>query len=395
MRRYFRFLVFFLLSLIFSAQTAFACRFNVRETGFVDFYGEQYLLIAYIDNNTPPETIDILHSTAQKMLSESNVIFEFINIEKQENHPALSYISNKKLSSLPTLLLISPEGQSLEFPLESSKQKFKSSLTKAINKILYSPTRKELQKQTVNTYGAILLIEGKNKEENTAARQEVQEALTNITKKMDLMPKLIKNPPSIVTLKYVDRFREPVLFWSLGLDTSKMGPPYAAIFYGRARWLGPLFKGKEISKQNLSEILFIVGADCECGLDKNWLRGTALPMMWNKKTSKRIAQNLGFDPENPLTKIEISQIMRLGRYTSNESLRHPSASFKQNTSNDSFPKSANSIAAAKPPFNDDHLDSLQHQEKQTIKKSIIITVSILGFLLIFGLIIIKKHYNKL
>ena len=394
MLRYYRFIVLFLFSLIFSAQTVFACRFNVRETGFVDFNGEQYILIGYTDNNVPPEIIDIFHSTAREMLSESNVIFELINTERQKNHPAINYLKENDITALPALLLISPDGQTLVFPLEPSKQKFKKSLTKAINQIRYSPARQKLQDLIIDAYGVVFIIEGANKNKNAAAKKAAENAVENITKKMDLMPKPIKNPPVIFRLKYNERFNESVLLWVLGLNSDEKAT-YAAVLYGKVRWLGPLFKDKEISKQNLSEILFIVGADCECGLDKNWLRGTALPMIWSKKYSKRIAENLGFDPENPLTKIEINQIMRMGRYISTKNAAYPATLSSHATTNIpaadiNFYKSKQKDLKNK----DIQPDSSILQKRSPIAKSIIITIIILSILFSVGLIIVFVNSKR-
>jgi hypothetical protein len=103
--------------------------------------------------------------------------------------------------------------------------------------------------------------------------------------------------------------REKVLLWSLGLGPTAAPQPRAALLYGTARWLGPLMMGEEISEPNLTGILSIIGADCECGLDISWTLGTRLPVRWDEKVHAQVARALGFDPESPLVKLEAGRIM--------------------------------------------------------------------------------------
>ena len=99
---------------------------------------------------------------------------------------------------------------------------------------------------------------------------------------------------------------------SSSLDAEKISEPHAVVLYGKARWIGPLFKGEEITEYNLASVLFVVGADCECGFDYRWLQGTMLPARWDEKRQAQIAENLGFDPENPMIKSEMSWIIGRG-----------------------------------------------------------------------------------
>jgi len=109
-----------------------------------------------------------------------------------------------------------------------------------------------------------------------------------------------------------------VLLWSLGLDPTRITEPRAAVLFGKARWIGPLMKGAEISEPNLTGIFSLVGADCECDLDPTWIQGTRLPVRWEPKLHALVTKSLGFDPENPLIKIEVSRI--LGRRGSGKGL---------------------------------------------------------------------------
>jgi hypothetical protein len=68
-------------------------------------------------------------------------------------------------------------------------------------------------------------------------------------------------------------------------------------------------RGEEISDGNLTRIMSIIGADCECGLDLSWTRGTRLPVRWGEAVRRQAAKSLGFDPESPMVQAEVGRIL--------------------------------------------------------------------------------------
>jgi len=158
----------------------------------------------------------------------------------------------------------------------------------------------------------VLLIEGADAEQNKRAKAAASGAIKRISMQMEMMPKSIAHPPVLIVIGSDSLSREKILLWSLGLDAEKVNKPYAAVLYGRARWIGPLFEGEQITENNLAAVLFVIGDDCECGLDQRWLQGTMLPVRWDEKVQARVAESLGFDPENPMIKMEMSRIIGRG-----------------------------------------------------------------------------------
>jgi hypothetical protein len=73
-----------------------------------------------------------------------------------------------------------------------------------------------------------------------------------------------------------------------------------------------LFEGETLTSDNLTQLLSVVGADCECSLDHRWLQGTMLPARWDEALQQKVVQSIGFDPENPMTKMEMVSIVRRG-----------------------------------------------------------------------------------
>jgi hypothetical protein len=103
--------------------------------------------------------------------------------------------------------------------------------------------------------------------------------------------------------------RERIALWSLHLTPEATSEPRAAVIYGKARWIGPLMKGREIAAGNLARLFAIVGADCECGMDLAWTRGTVLPVRWTASVHQTATKSLGFDPLDPLVQIEAARIL--------------------------------------------------------------------------------------
>lgn len=389
-----RILFLLLLYQIFQVPCTFACQYNVRETGFVDLGNSPYLFVGYVNDHTSDVIKSHFNQISQEMLSETNIEFKIINIDRQKTHRALKYIDQWQINSFPAAVLVSPDSQSLPVNILNPKQKFEQSLRAAINEIVSSPFRDQILENTIKNYAAVLLIAGTNSEENKRAYKTATAVIDHIKKKMNILPKAIKYPPALIVLEYASSPEEKILLWSLGIDINALNGPYVAIIYGRGRWLGPLFTASEINKNYLSEILLVIGADCECGLDQEWLQGTMLPARWDKNKQTRIAKNLGFDPENPLIKREMSRIIRLGslyQRVSNESQNSLDQSDSQ--SNDQL----NSSSKHDQDLSDVAVtDSLSREidEEPFFKKSFYITAISLLLIFITGMVIVIRKARK-
>lgn len=296
----------------FQTLPVHACRFNVREVGFVDLGIEPYHLFCYIDQETSADIVSSLKEISYAALMGSNVESEIIDIDQQDGHPAMKYLDSRSVQSLPAAVLVSPDGQSLPVPITKPNRPFKKTLSSALDSILSSSKRKEILQQVSKTYGVVLLIEGADAQENNRAKQAASAAIEQVSSQMEMLPKPISHPPVLVLIEQKSLSQEKILLWSLGLNAGEISKPHAAVLYGRARWLGPMFVGEQITETNLAAILLVIGADCECGLDQRWLQGTMLPAKWDGKLLALVAETLEFDPENPMVKMEISGIVRRG-----------------------------------------------------------------------------------
>jgi hypothetical protein len=286
-----------------------ACRYNVRDLGFVDGTNDFYTLYGVVRQDTPGETVGQFTQAAQAAFQDANVRFEVINVDRQKEHAALQYVAKWSLAAFPALVLVSPDGHSLPVPIPEAGSSFAASLTAALKEIVSSPKRTELIQQAVQAYGVVLLIEGAEAQANQQARRAINQAIAAITADMRNLPKPIVRPPVMVSLAPELYAPEKLLLWSLGLNTEPTNSPRAAVIYGKARWIGPLMRGPEISEANLTGILAVVGADCECGMDIAWTRGTRLPGQWGEALHAQATKSLGFDAEDPLVKLEAERIL--------------------------------------------------------------------------------------
>lgn len=312
---------------------AFACRYNVREVGFVDLRIEQYHLYGFVDQNTPAEVTSTFEQISYASLLDSNIQFEIVDVNQQNEHPAIKYVHSEQIHTFPSAVLVSPDGQSLPVDVTKPAEPFEQTVRSALDDILASPKRQEILQQVIKAYGVVLLIEAADAQQNKKAKEAAGAAIEQVASQMQYLPKPIAHPPVLVEVSQESLPREKILLWSLGLDSAheittqrammdpallshglkdKLDQPHAAVLYGRARWIGPMFKGEQITQDNLTAVLFVIGEDCECDLDQRWLQGTMLPARWDENLQAQAAENLGFDPENPIVKTEISWIVGRG-----------------------------------------------------------------------------------
>jgi len=290
----------------------FGCKYNVRETGFIDLGNSYYSLYFYINGETSEEINSSMKQISHSMLIDSNIEAEMINTDEQEDHSAMEFFHLWEIQSSPAAVLVSPNGQSMVVRIEKTGEPLNRTLRSAIDEIISSRKREEIIQKVIETYGVVLLIEGENPQENKQLYHVASQAVNQISRQMKFMPKLIDHPPLVISLGSASFKEERILLWSLGLDPDDIRNTHAAVFYGRARWIGPLMKAEEITVDNLISILSIIGVDCECGIDISWVQGTMLPINWDQEIRTEVYQSLEFDPENPMVIMEVSRILKKG-----------------------------------------------------------------------------------
>ena len=79
----------------------FACKYNVRETGFIDLGFKPYIFYGYINEEIPEGMRSSFQAISASLLRDCNLEFEMINTDLQKDHPAMNYLSLCNDRSLP------------------------------------------------------------------------------------------------------------------------------------------------------------------------------------------------------------------------------------------------------------------------------------------------------
>lgn len=289
------------------ASEAPGCRYTVRDTGFVDIGASPYRLCLYAGDGHYEEMARAVKT--HPVFPDSNVKVEWIREDQEQGHPAMKYLPEGM--GAPAAVLVSPDERIMSFPLAGEPESIKISLTRSLDEVTSSPKREELLDNLLEAFCIILLIEGEDADENEITQGAAEKAMERIRPLLGSMAKPMKYPPLLMTLPNDRRAQEGILLW--GLDVHDGKSAQAAVLYGRGRRIGPVLSGESLNEQNLYGLMRIIGADCECGLDRSWLRGRMFPLAWGWDLQQKAAKELGFDPENPMVKMEVSQIIAPGR----------------------------------------------------------------------------------
>ncbi len=293
-----------------AAPVVFSCRYNVRDMGFVDLGRAFYSLFLYIDKGMSADE-DSMRNMLKTELANTNILFDVIDVDTQRNHSGLSYFSKQLRDSLPLLVLVSPEDSVFVFE-KTGKIDLEQYTAGSMDTIFHTKMTHAIKKTVTENFGAVMVIKGEDEPANQYALNQAAEAVENIRGAMNSLPKSIANPPELVVLGKEGRQKERILTWALGLTDDEPAYPAVAVFYGRMRRMGPVLTGDDIDADKLTSMLTIVGADCECGLDRYWLEGKMLPHKWQRTVRDKLAKSLDFDPENPMVKIEMMNILGKG-----------------------------------------------------------------------------------
>ena len=286
-----------------------ACRYTVRDVGFADLGNERYTFFCFIDDQVSGSQVDQLGQAASVLFGDANVRFQLVNLAKGD-HPQAKRLDNRT-PGVPAGLLLSPGGE-LAWPVNFPAAKPDNSEWSFLSSVVSSPTRDELIKKLIPAYAVILFVEGADTAQTRRARVAVEDAIKAITPLLPEMPKPVDHPPEVVVVSSKRVADESVLLWSLGLDAGPVSEPQAVVLMGRGRRVGQPLRGGLVTRSELQEALAVVGQDCECGLDRVWMQGERFPLSWGRTERTAAYAALGFDPDNPQVKGEISRIISRG-----------------------------------------------------------------------------------
>jgi len=289
----------------------YGCRYTIREIGYTDIGSAPYYLYVFTDSNTSEKEIATIKKLSTALLNESNVITELIHVDKENPVRVTEMIAGYDVKTFPSAVFKFPEGDHMIFPLNHTRKSLNESFWILLEDLNSSVMRSSIKEKLVDAYCVILFVEGKERQQNNNILREIKEAVSEISMTFDQMPKAVDSPPALLVLHRKNIPDERLLLMSLGITEEEAESPAVAVLYGRGRIMGPALTGELINRNRILNLLTIVGADCECGLDQSWILGRMIPMRWETGIQSDVAKSLGIDVENPLVKSEMTQILSL------------------------------------------------------------------------------------
>lgn len=308
-----------------------ACRYTVRDLGFVELRGPEYSLNLAVATEADPEEYvfrtggeDWLRRLAAE-LSNSNVRWGFVEPPPLEEPPPEHSGKSVATGELPparrvTATLVDRQGRRLRLwsldQIDDSKRGDSDQLAVAVDswvRSIFAPTRDALSREELETFASIVVVEGSDQASNQQAWKIANQAALSIRKVEPMLPRPIAVPVRTLRVELDQRLADPVLIWGLGLEPqAEPTKAILAVVYGRGRLAGPVMVGDAIELRETLVQLSLVGESCECETDRGWLDERVLPHRWVRGERERASQALGFDPESPLVRAEMIRIVSQG-----------------------------------------------------------------------------------
>ena len=295
-----------------AMQPAMACRYNVRDTGFVDLGVSNYEFSWSGPVSTPENLLS--EPGAEKLkpsdslreaLRDTNLLFAQ-NMAKQETPSGTNQLPASETNPAVQLTITAPDGRELSLPCPADVDSLAM-----VAKLVDSPLQRELIDRTLNCHSIVLLIEGLYEAENEAVRDLIEQTLEETQKASEFWPKPIDHPPEIVSLSQSEKNEEPLLLWCLEVD-AEASDPQVVVLFGRGRKLGSVLTANEVGEDKLFQLLSVVSMDCECEYDVSPLVGPMIPHRWTTDHETEVVRLLDFDPGNPLVQSEVRHILTRG-----------------------------------------------------------------------------------
>lgn len=329
-------------------STVYACRYSIRDVGFVDLENAPYWLFLYVPAELEAElekngAFDTVHAE----LIDTNLLGGILLVEDQnpsnqpeestrkkfvvrfprmeDGHPgdqeiltkAEAFLNQQEKISLPAGILLASDGRVRVLapdrdPAEDGGQAQTRALQSIAHQATTSPLREQLANDILDVHSIVLLIEGTDAGRNREAKELAMQAIERIESSMGGLPKQIAKPPKLAILPRKDASREGVFLWSLGVPDNQREAAHLVILYGRLRMMGNILAVPDATWLDLAEPLYWIGLDCECELDRSLMRGIMAPHVWDRRLEAKAAELLGFDPGHPFVKAEVSRIVHRG-----------------------------------------------------------------------------------
>ncbi|MAT14083.1 MAG: hypothetical protein CMJ46_02295 [Planctomyces sp.] len=308
-----------LITIILCPLVVWACKYSVRDVGFVALDENHYELRLVVSSEMEEENLEALRSEFAPLLRDTNIQ---LNILKSDSPRLTSReIAQPVEGDRAAAWMIDhfkprEEAAAAEAPRELNFEPVnindKSSLTSFLWEMADSDLRSQLITAALKSHSVLVIVEGSNVEHNQQATELAADARKEVATSLPDLPKPVDHPTEIISLKKENRAAERLLLWSWNIDPDNIDQTWLVPIFGRGRLLGEPLAVPGTSLTELSTILSYVGQDCECELDRSWMQGKMFPHRWDEAQEAIAAKALDFDPGSPLVKSEITRILARG-----------------------------------------------------------------------------------
>ena len=291
---------------ILCANTLVACPYSIRDSAFIGRGSSVPFRLVFLSSSGTPgndKLGEAVKAASAAWLRDSNVVARIVELdgpEKDEvpNEIQARYSDN---SLLPTAILISPAGETLELGQLDISDKPLDAIMAVMEPVVESSLRRGLQEKLVRHWCVIVFVPGTDEKRNAAALTDIETAAKAIVGKKTELNKSITTAPHILVLDPA-KPGEKIVLWSLGLtpaEGEKERPVRTLALAGRGETRGPTLEGENVSSEKMSELLEMLGRSCSCTTSPLWLIGKAIPLTWSDEIRSMATLQLGFDPLDP------------------------------------------------------------------------------------------------
>jgi hypothetical protein len=309
-----------LLLAILPATIVLACRYTVRDIGFVELRGAEFSLSVVGDDSIATQTLQRIEQGLRNSNVRLNVVKRSARVGGGDGGGDGGGVSGR---SGIEITLIDRGGRRLRFNTHAEPGADATSIGDDCLRKLFTETRDSLARQSIGSFAQIVVIDGSDPQKNERAWGLAGEAAEAIRRIEPMLPRPIAFPVRTVRLSLGQRMADPVLMWSLGTDVvatdvvsqddeATISETVVAVIYGRGRLAGPVMTGDAIAVRETLAQLALVGESCECETDRKWLDERVIPYRWAADDRELAARRLGFDPDSPLVRAEMIRIVSQG-----------------------------------------------------------------------------------
>ena len=277
------------LLMLMASTVALACRYTVRDIGFVRL-SEPRIELVLFGGGHPASVLEALES-------ELPIRVTRVDPDHQPDHVGLPLAGENGVSAV----LRDERGR----------------LLPVADPLVVGRTRlaRMLAEDAAETFAHVLVLEGPDPESNSVAEAEVARLDDGLRAIEEHLPRPLGHPLKVMTLTPADQELDRVLLWSLGIDLP-LEDTTTLITYGRAKRAGaPVtfsIENRADAARELLAQLALVGESCECDTTRAWTEEPEGLVPWTRATHSVASSSLGFDSESPMVRAEVSRILFRG-----------------------------------------------------------------------------------